>query len=245
MLNLEYLCPPLQGAAFFTRSDIENLASLDCRCNHLERQFIGKNGTEIYADGQLLLKVSAQSLQSSDLNTAKKMLKQHRLNDVGYGVAPPEKTWVLLRHHEQLRMGNLSFIGRPLHRSSMFANCDWYDALAQAIDRIVALGRRSITLDPGLSNFIVASNGCVYYVDDDVYRWDDFVLFSRMLGGLIRAGDGIDPYWLGTTTRHAFERHIADSQSSVSTLRQQVLNNFIPASREAEFAQFDRGMHDE
>jgi len=94
-----------------------------------------------------------------------------------------------------------------------------------------------VRLDEGLSNFGLAGDGRVYYLDDDLYSWDDFVGLGAGLGVWLRQLawlDGEGARRLGLALREALGPCDNDAPASLAReLRSMVCVNESQSARRA------------
>ncbi len=176
------------------------------RLDH-DGEFTGRPTTRVHADGEWVLKERdcAASDEPQDAETrAQDQLDRERL----YRVHHPAKTWFVIRDTEGTRIGNITPRLTPLHHPAAETDPAGYfrhlRTMFQAYIRIAASFR--VRLDEGLSNFAYDAQDRLYYVDDDVYAWDDFANFSQSIGVTIRKVRTLSPKFaqvLGQFVRQA------------------------------------------
>lgn len=107
----------------------------------------------------------------------------------------PDKTWYLARRREdgRLLIGNICPAMKPLNQLLAEPPADavdfdqrlaWFDDLFRMY---FAVGReKGVRLDEGLSNYGLDAANTLYYLDDDIYSWDEFVALSHVIGTWFR-----------------------------------------------------------
>lgn len=125
-----------------------------------------------------------------------------------YGVAPPSKTWLLVRRDGAWRIGNIAPRLLPLHLpESEDDPSRFFRHLRTMLQTYLGVAARfRVRLDEGLSNFAYDAGDRLYYVDDDIYPWDDFAHFSQWIGVTIRKVRTLSPKFaqaLGQAVRQA------------------------------------------
>lgn len=109
---------------------------------------------------------------------------EHRLR-----VHHPDKGWFLIHCNTVSLIASLTLFMRPLHQEVKRITVE---ALCGYLERMLTLYLRTAAdfhqrLDEGLSNFAIAPDGQLYYIDDDVYTWDAFTSFTQAIGFWFRA----------------------------------------------------------
>lgn len=178
------------GQDFYTAEQIAGFIKKDHTELNYGSQFMGRPGTRLYSGDTDILKLRSElKLNGAKIKEwARRALEQERK----LGVHHPKKCWFIVQTEPgEFTAGNICPRMNPLH--AMFAQSDACDdrqkiellkALYHAYFRIA--GEFSRRLDEGLSNFGVDNQNRLYYLDDDVYSWDNFLTFSHILGVLIR-----------------------------------------------------------
>ncbi len=157
--------------------------------------FMGRPGTLLHVGKDDVIKIRSEL----DLNEHKTRdflnhsLQQERKLDVHH----PYKTWFLVElENHQFKIGNICPRLTPLHTLKDIESVD----ICKKIDYIKQLYRCyfkvaryfNARLDEGLSNFAIDKDETLYYLDDDIYSWDNFISFAHLLGVLVR-----NNRWLG------------------------------------------------
>ncbi|WP_317931171.1 metallophosphoesterase family protein [Halioxenophilus sp. WMMB6] len=145
-------------------------------------EFLGRPATQLFANDYLVAKLRSDFVfRPVDVE---RKARAARAQEFSVGVYHPAKTWFYLRDDEALVIGSVTPKLQPLHlafeRLLSGPESDLVSLLRQwfRLYFSVATGHKK-RLDEGLSNFGLDRNGRLYYLDDDLYAWDDFTAFSR------------------------------------------------------------------
>ncbi|MGR8935887.1 MAG: metallophosphoesterase family protein [Gammaproteobacteria bacterium] len=161
--------------------------------------FMGRPGTRLYAGAKDIVKIRDE-LELEE-NQARRYIGQMLEQERKIAIHHPQKTWFLCRlQNGKFKVGNICPRLTPLHKLNDRRNDAGIEMLLVHIRRIyfeylriaAAYGLR---LDEGLSNFGVDAQNKLYYLDDDVYNWDNFHSFAHLLGVLIRNNSWLDERW--------------------------------------------------
>jgi|GEM_PF-45494 len=149
--------------------------------------FTGKPATRLYASATHVVKVNTSGgFDNSKIAVA--WCCKYLLKSTNASIYPPKKTWFVLQDEGVWRAGNIAERLSPLH--TVIANVSSEQALEWLLDVSEMYLRHAAQfqerLDEGLSNFGVAPDGHIYYLDDDFYTWDHFLSFVAMLAGWLR-----------------------------------------------------------
>lgn len=149
--------------------------------------FTGKPGTKVYVSAEYVLKIKKEIRLDRDVGI--KWVTDTLLRERQMGVYHPSKTWLLIAVDGAYSPANITVRLRPLHKlftseSTPYSNESWQrEMLLRLFEFYLAFSRKTEQrMDEGLSNFALADGDVLYYVDDDIYRWDDFGVFSQALG---------------------------------------------------------------
>jgi diadenosine tetraphosphatase ApaH/serine/threonine PP2A family protein phosphatase len=157
---------------------------------HYGSQFMGRPGTRLYSADTEIVKLR------SEVKLNYKRIREwvvHTLElEQKLAVHHPQKSWFIVELEPgEYAAGNICPRLTPLH--TLFADINTYDnaekllylkSVYHAYFRVASL--YSKRLDEGLSNFGIDNQQHVYYLDDDIYSWDNFLSFAHILGVLIR-----------------------------------------------------------
>lgn len=164
-------------------------AALQASQQHLQHggTFTGKPGTQLHVTAESVLKLKTDGgFDTSEIaqSWCKGLLDKNRRIDLYH----PSKTWFIQKDDDIWRLGNITPRMEPLHvaieKASPKKALEWLLHIS-----IVYLRHASNfheRLDEGLSNFGIAKDGLIYYLDDDFYPWDHYLSFSAMLAGWFR-----------------------------------------------------------
>jgi predicted phosphodiesterase len=155
--------------------------------------FVGRPATAIFRDGVLLAKLHTELDWAASImeKWTHKTLEKER----GLGVHHPDKTWFLAlrREDNRLLIGNVCPLLKPLNQllaeppassEESALRLSWFKHLFRMY---FSLGReKGARLDEGLSNFGLDTQGALYYLDDDIYSWDDLISLPHVVGTWFR-----------------------------------------------------------
>lgn len=173
--------------------------------------FVGRPVTALFHDGTAVAKLHTEFDWSPPVmeKWGRKTLERER----DLGVHHPDKTWFLAYRKEdgRLLIGNICPVLKPLNQllaqppgdaGETALRLSWFEALLQMY---WDSGRnKSVRLDEGLSNYGLDAAGKLYYLDDDLYTWDDFITLAHVAGTWFRTHTWIDADFgmrLGETLR--------------------------------------------
>ncbi len=153
---------------------------------HGER-FTGRPSTWIYHDDDYVIKVRSEFRFSA--RDSRRWVEQAIDQEQAVGVYHPEKVWFLIHQAEAVLIANLTPRLRPLHQLDKTCSAEQQYAYLQRMLEIyfkVAVSTQK-RLDEGLSNFALDAQEQLYYVDDDLYSWDDFNSLAQAMGFWFRS----------------------------------------------------------
>lgn len=161
--------------------------------------FMGRPGTRLYAGTDDIVKIR-EELETNQ-KQARRFIEQRLEQERTIKVHHPHKTWFLLQNPDgKFKVGNICPRLIPLHKLSTERPDTGTEEkfihvkqIYQDYLRIAAF--HNLRLDEGLSNFGIDSQNRLYYLDDDIYSWDDFHSFAHLLGVLIRNNLWLDERW--------------------------------------------------
>jgi len=178
------------GAGWIDKAMIERLLQTETVMLSHHSEFTGKPETRVYADEMLVLKTNTRRIFSSE-DIAKKWCRLQLDREMGYQLYHPERAWFVMQKDGGCQVANVTPRLQPLHiiDYSTLQKGECLALLGKVIDCYIGFAcRRNLRLDEGLSNFAVWGGGIVY-LDDDIYRWDNFSSFSAMLANWLRKSD--------------------------------------------------------
>jgi len=196
--------------------------------------FTGRPGTRIHCSEDQVLKLH-EELHFDQLSS-QRWIKQTVEKERRYHVYHPDKTWFLYHDVAQDRylIGNITPKLQPLHNIFRQDDLDLSYALScfEGLFRLYfqIAQQHQLRLDEGLSNFAVNLQGQVFYLDDDIYTWDQQVTLSQMMGVYMRSLDWIQgdiAGQLGSIINAVIQNTYGDNQNS-TVLSEQLRDLFLP-----------------
>lgn len=172
--------------------------------------FTGKPVTQIRASDTHVLKLHlGGGFQEEKIAMAwgeKNLIKNRET-----GLYHPQKTWFIIwdADEEVWRVGNVTPRMIPLHTLiEDYPTSQIIEWLLKVCHLYIThVSRHEERLDEGLSNFALADDDRIYYIDDDFYSWDHFLSFSAMIAGWFRLYSFT---WLDEETAYSFALQLAD-----------------------------------
>jgi len=150
--------------------------------------FIGKSTTTLYANDVHVVKLHA-ARRFSDENIAFSWVGHHLKKEREANVYHPSRCWFIMLYEGRWISGNITPRLLPVHKrfeSLQEAGQEELTLLsaiiAMYLDYAVRIEKR---LDEGLSNFGLDGEQ-LYYLDDDIFEWDQFNALSALIGGWFR-----------------------------------------------------------
>jgi predicted phosphodiesterase len=183
----------ISGRMTFSTERVAALLAAEQTPLRLGTDFVGRPVTAVFRDATTLAKLRTEFDWAPPVleKWALKTLERER----ELGVHHPDKTWFLARRHEKGRwlIGNVCPLLRPLNQALAEPPADgaardlrlsWFERLFRMY---FDLGHRTgARLDEGLSNFGLDAAGTLFYLDDDIYHWDDLVALPHVVGTWFR-----------------------------------------------------------
>ena len=202
-------------------------------------QFTGRPVTKLHVGEHDIVKLRPEAYRNgtaSIIAVARQALEREQ----SYRVHHPDKTWFVIHVESDASpvIGNVCPLMTPLHTILTPALAQSVN-VDQALEQLMRVCRvyfqaakaHHIRLDEGLSNFGITQDQQLYYLDDDVYSWDDCVTFAHMLGVYFRSLSWITPEaaeWFGTELRRLI-LDIYPNGHYIYVLSGQLGDVFIPA----------------
>jgi len=150
-----------------------------------DEKFTGRPSTRIFANNHHVIKLKSEfNFKVIEARRwISKTIEQERL----YGVYHPAKTWFIIVTDKGGLIANICPTLKPLH---LFYETATPERLSEFLYQInecyLSIAKtHDKRLDIGLSNFAIDSAEKLYYLDDDLYNWDDFTAFCACLSHLI------------------------------------------------------------
>lgn len=190
-MNIEII-GAVDGQTHYTEQQIATLLSLPQTELSYGATFMGRPSTCLYAGDTDILKLRTELSFNEKLG--RRFLAHTLEREQKLLVHHPHKTWFLLaQDNDKFKIGNICPRLSPLHTLEIETVSKM--AFLEKIYRyyFYVASAFNLRLDEGLSNFGVdADQQRIYYIDDDIYSWDNFVSFAHVLGVLIRNNIWID-----------------------------------------------------
>lgn len=154
--------------------------------------FTGRPSTSIFSNEHAVAKIRTDIALQPDRADEWCRVRIKREQDLG--IYHPDKTWFVVKNDNGLQVGNIC---PRLHALHQLENKVWLENYSDFMSQYATLYFNAILhdlwrLDEGLSNFGLDEQGTLYYLDDDLYRWDDGVALAYFLCNLIRSQEWID-----------------------------------------------------
>ncbi len=170
----------VKGAITYKEQEIvELLKTPKVKLNH-GTTFTGKPDTCLFCDDKNIIKINSKL--NLDLKKSISWATSHLEQEQKLQVHHPAKTWFVATINDRIIIGNITPRLTALH---IYTNLNYLTAVFALYFRIAQDFK--LRLDEGLSNFAVTETGELYYIDDDIYRWDRFISCGQMLGVYIRS----------------------------------------------------------
>lgn len=153
--------------------------------------FTGRNTTRVFGDDNTIVKIRTQlRFSPRDCRT---WVDQTLARERALGVHHPAKTWFVADTSEGPLIGNGAPRLSVLNLDSEHRDGEFRFQTLESLLRLYfsAAAAHDVRLDEGLSNFGLDDNNQLFYVDDDLYSWDDFTGFAAALGAWLRT----EPSW--------------------------------------------------
>jgi predicted phosphodiesterase len=193
-MNIEII-GAVDGLEHYTPSQIAPLLTTPPTELSYGAAFMGRPSTRLHVGETAIIKLRTEL----DLNAerGRDFLLHTLQQEQKLKVHHPHKTWFLLQQPDgKFKMGNICPRLTPLHTLEAHSA----EAITQKMAYLEKIYRHyfqvasqfAVRLDEGLSNFGIDDQQHLYYLDDDLYAWDNFVSFSHLLGILIRSNPWLD-----------------------------------------------------
>jgi predicted phosphodiesterase len=204
---------------------VELLQTSKVKLNH-GTGFTGKPNTNLYSNDKNIIKTNSKlnlDLQKS-IRWASSNLEQEQKLQVHH----PAKTWFVATTNNNVIIGNITPRLKPVHTLlNKNNNLNYLKAIFELYFRVAQDFK--LRLDEGLSNFAVTETGELYYIDDDIYRWDRFISCGQMLAVYIRSLSWLTSELaskLGKIIRQLILKYFKDSQY-LTVLAEQLRSVFL------------------
>ncbi|WP_069470013.1 metallophosphoesterase family protein [Candidatus Marithrix sp. Canyon 246] len=184
--------------------------------------FTGKPNTHIHSNDKNIIKINSKL--NLDLKNSIGRATTHLEQEQKLQVHHPTKTWFVATINDKIVIGNITPHLTAVHIDT---NLHHLKAIFELYFRVAQ--EFKLRLDEGLSNFAVTESGELYYIDDDLYRWDRFISCGQILGVYIRSLSWLTAELaskLGKIIRQLILKHFNDSQY-LTVLAEQLRNVFL------------------
>ena len=187
--------------------------------------FMGRPSTRIHVSDTAVVKLRTE-LDLNELR-ARHFLNHALEQEQKLKVHHPHKTWFLLQQNDdKFKIGNICPRLIPLHILENQNTEDIANKMAY-VEKIYrsyfyTASQFSTRLDEGLSNFGIDNDQQLYYLDDDIYTWDNFISFAHLLGVLIRNNAWLDEtlaVTFGSQLQQLISEYFADTHTNVMVAR--------------------------
>ncbi|MDH4186028.1 MAG: metallophosphoesterase family protein [Nitrospira sp.] len=168
-------------------------------------QFTGRPVTKLHVGKRDVVKLRPEAYRNktaSVVAVARQALERERT----YRVHHPDKTWFVIHVASETTpvIGNICPLLTPLH-TLLAKNPQGKKDSDGAVELLMCLCRlyfktikaHTVRLDEGLSNFGISADHELYYIDDDLYPWDECVTFAHTLGMYFRSLPWLTPELAG------------------------------------------------
>ncbi|MCG8464275.1 MAG: metallophosphatase family protein [Xanthomonadales bacterium] len=221
--------PSLAGKSVYTSARLEALLS---QPQPVARgtAFTGRNATQVFSDEQDVVKIRSDiSLKPSEVDH---WVQTRIEREKSLGIYHPEKTWFIVTSSTGIKVGNVAPRLCALHQ---LKEQRWNDEAASIMEQFAHLYFRAVKLDgyrldDGLSNFGLDKQSKLYYLDDDLYRWDDGVALAYAFSVMVRSHQ-----WMNLDTVVSIGEKIGiaclletGSRQFIALLTRQLLSLFLP-----------------
>jgi hypothetical protein len=154
----------------------------------------GNPYTHVYYCESEVIKVHLE--QKHSYRNGQTELKQHQLQESNLGFSHPDKKWFLTKadsdagkYYIANRCPELKTLSEVMPKLKPLAQIQLISQLLRYQFQAIKAG---LSLDLDLSNFAVTESHHLYYIDDDIYRWNDNNMISDFLASLIRSQEWLD-----------------------------------------------------
>jgi predicted phosphodiesterase len=227
----------VSGGTPFAPARIADVLAMERTPLRYGSDFVGRPVTAVYRDDTALAKLR------TEFDWAHPVMEKWGLKTLArereLGVHHPDKTWFLAfrREDERLLVGNICPVLQPLNQMLAGPPADaaerrlrlsWFESLFRMY---FDLGRKTgAKLDEGLSNFGLDATGLLYYLDDDIYTWDNLIALPHVLGTWFRTHEWFDPDFaadLGSALRQVLHED-PEGAHHAQVIAEQVRGLYMP-----------------
>jgi len=153
-----------------------------------------KPSTQVYYCESEVIKIHRG--QKLSFENGQDEMYQHQLKERNLGFSHPAKTWFLTKatgegdqYYVANRCPEMKTLSEMMPLLKPTAQLNFIAKLLRYQFQAISAG---LSLDLDLSNFAVTENAALYYIDDDIYRWNDNAMISDFLASLIRSQNWLD-----------------------------------------------------
>ena len=229
----------LNGEILIDEQIIRTLLTNDVRALSHYGEFSGKPTTRIYADDEWVLKISRNCGFPSQ-SVAYKWCQLQIKKEQEYNIYHPQRIWLLFGNQKRWAVANITPRVLGLHRVNFQAleTKARIQLLSDVLNIYMSFTTQfGLRLDEGLSNFCLTDNQ-VYYLDDDIYPWDNFFSFTGMLGNFLRKSEILamdTKAWtqLGTTLQPLLRTYSSDAEDIV---RENIIDQIVGREETSKMA---------
>jgi len=154
----------------------------------------GKPSTQVFYCESEVIKIHRD--QTHSYESGQDELYQHQQKERNLGCSHPAKTWFLTKvegkegqYYVANRCPEMKTLSEIMPKLKPLARLNFIARLLRYQFEAINAG---LSLDLDLSNFAVSESASLYYIDDDIYRWNDNAMISDFLASLIRSQDWLD-----------------------------------------------------
>jgi len=185
--------------------------------------FTGRPVTKIIENDRYVIKCRSE-YRFNEYDSSR-WIEQTLTKERQYNIHHPTKTWFYIRQSEQIIIANITPKLLPLHIGYKTISPDnLLGHMRNMLDMYFNVAAKfSIKLDEGLSNYGIDKIGKLYYLDDDIYKWDRFTGLTQILGVWFRQLEWLTQEYaqkLGTISREMLLKHFTDDHWIVVISRQ-------------------------
>ena len=218
-----------------TEATVRAVLGLDAETLHHGDTFTGRPLTRIIASPEGVVKWSRG--RCLPVAEAREFCQNRLAEERRLGVHHPARTWCLVLRDGLAWPCNHTPRLLALHVGlAQLRDDQRLPALQAALALYVKAAARGARLDEGLSNFGLAGDGGVFYLDDDLYRWDDFLGLGAGLGVWFRQLAWLTPgqaQRLGVALGEALAQ-VALGAESVTALAQRLRDAMLVTDAQRE-----------
>ncbi|VAW97793.1 hypothetical protein MNBD_GAMMA21-506 [hydrothermal vent metagenome] len=235
-------CIKRPNKSVYTENYLSTLLSAERINTEHGEAFTGRPVTEIISIDNSVLKFRTE-YKLGEIE-ARRFVQQAVEYEQKTGIHHPDKTWFLIFNSDSaesdyIEIGNITPLLVPMHQYQVVLQEETVNNYLEMVIKIVELyllaaSKHGICIDIGLSNYGVDTERCVYYLDDDFYRWNDFLDFPEFLANMIRSFDFLDQKNISdfsTKIKLLIVKYFKD-EHWLTVIAEELRSVFIPENRE-------------